>query len=293
MSRTPRLLLAALALAAGSAAAADERADAAKEQKATAEANLKQANLTAAHVETDDLLVYATLPEEKAKPLAAAAQKAHATAVKALKVEAPDKLWPGKLTLYVFTEPRQYRVFALLALKQSVRNQETYRFDVRGDTPAVLDGLTAGEKPTAEQLVTDAATLTAAAVLSRQAGAGAVVPEWLLLGFGKAAYLRSEGNATRLAAQKGRVRSYYTKTRGAAFTLKALADGEGETDLVGFSLAEYLAFGPEAAKFPTLLGALKPSDDVPMPTVESALGAVDWKWDAMENAWRKWVTSGR
>jgi len=286
-------LLAAIAIS--TVALADKRDDETKKQKTAAEANLKAAKLTAASVETDDLLVYATLPEDKAKPLAAAMQKSYVVAVKTLKIESSDKLWPGKLTVYVITDSRQYKGFVLQALKRSPAKGESYSMDLKAD-PVVLDGIVLGEKPTDVQVLSDAAALVAAAVLVKHTGTGGdKLPEWMQLGFGHASYLRSEGNAAKLMAHKNKVKALYSKTQGQAFKISVVTGGQANADseLLSTSLVEYIAFGPGSAKFLTVLNGLRPSDEQPNPTIDTALAAAEWKWEALEPAWQKWVNTGK
>src|SRR5262245_5511773 len=121
--------------------------------------------------------------------MAAAMQKAFDVAAKAVKAD--DKLFPGKLTAYVFAEPRQYKGFALQSRKRPVGKGETYALELRADTPFVLVGAEPGEKPTDAQLAEESAGLVASAVLARHAGSTAAIPEPILLGFGKVAYFRT------------------------------------------------------------------------------------------------------
>jgi hypothetical protein len=296
--RSPTRLTLAAILAAGLSltAAADERSDAAKKQKAAAAANLKAADLKAAHVETADLLVYAAVPEAKTKPLATALQQTFTVAAKALKVDSPEKLWPGKLTVYILPDSRQYKGFVLSALKRPAAKGETYALELRAEPPFVLAGMELGEKPTDAQVTETAAGLVASAVLSRHVGTGsAALPEPLLLGFGKAASMRTGGSTNRLATHRRQVRALYTKTQGKAFKLDTVTSGQTspDTELVGTSLAEFLAFGPGAGKFQAVLNGLKPSDDNRNPTLQLALAAAEWKPEEVEPAWQKWVYTGK
>ncbi len=289
-------LAASLAIAVSAVALADKRDDETKKQKAAGEGYLKSAKLTAAFVETNDLLVYGTIPEDKAKPLAAAMQKSYAAAVKVLKVESSDKLWPGKLSAFVFADTRQYKSFSLLALKRSPERLETNTSDLKADVPYVLDGIVLGEKPTDMEVLVEASALVAAAVLVKHTGSGGdKLPEWMQLGFGHAAFLRSEGNSARLTAHKAKVKALYAKTQGKAFKVATVTGGQANADseLLGTSLAEYMAFGPGAAKFPMVLTGLRPTDEQPNPTFDTALAAAEWKWEALEPAWQRWVTTGK
>src|SRR5215212_8496281 len=99
-----RLLVFAALLFVGTAARADDVTD---KQKKLAADNMKQADVAVfATVETDDLILVATLPDEKAKGLAAQLQKTSVLARKVLQYEDKEKPWTGKLTVYFLTESK-------------------------------------------------------------------------------------------------------------------------------------------------------------------------------------------
>jgi len=275
----------------------DEKSDAAKKQKAVADAMLKSAKLTTTHAESDDLLVYSSFSEEKTKALAASAQKTYATGLKALKVAADDKLWPGKLTLIVLPESRQYKGFVLSALKRSPTNRESFAFELRSDEPFVLVGTALGEKPTDTEMITEAAGFVAAAVLNKKAGTGAAgLPEWFMKGFARATHIHADGNAAKATAFHAKVKALYAKYRGNGFkpvNVWTNMIASTETDTVATSFIEYLAFGPEAEKFPKLIQAMKPTEEVPSPTIATALEAVAWPADGIEAGWKKWIATGK
>src|SRR4051812_16517906 len=213
---------------------AQERAEAAKKQKAAAEAKLTAAKFKAAAAETDDLLVFATLSEEKTKALSAAMQKTYAVAAKPLKLDPASPPWPGKLTVFVFTEPRQYKTFLLDALKRPPLPRETRALELRGDTPTAIDGVGLGEKPTYAQVTAEVSGLVAAALLSRKAGVGGTIPfslpDWLQTGFGQVCYARADANGSRLTAHRSKVKALYNRTRGLGFTTAAVWGGTGSTE---------------------------------------------------------------
>ncbi|OWK34680.1 hypothetical protein [Fimbriiglobus ruber] len=291
-------LFPALVLVAGLSAAgafADDRADAVKKQKETAADNLKAANLKMASAETADLLVFASLPEDKAKSLGAALQKVHDTGAKALTFDPPSNVWGGKLSIYVITDQKKYKTFLLDALRQVPQGRETYRFGLRADAPYILDGIVQGDKPSDVAISTEAAVLVAGALLNKKAGTTATtnLPEWLQTGFGRATLARSD--AAKLAAFKSKVRALYNKTRGEPFKPSWVWGDSASPDreLVASSFAEYLAFGPVADKFPLFLGAFKPDENGTTPGVDTAFTAADWKADDLEAGWKKWVMTGK
>lgn len=275
----------------------DEKSDAAKKQKAAADALLKSAKLTTTHAESDDLLVYSSFSEDKTKALAASAQKSYVAGRKALKVAADEKLWPGKLTVIVLPESRQYKGFVLSALKRSPTNRESFTFELRSDEPFVLIGTALGEKPTDAEMMAEAAGFVAAAVLNKKAGTGAAgLPEWFSRGFARATHIHTEGNASKATAFHQKVKALYSKYRGNGFKPANVWDNmiaSAETNTVATSFVEYLAFGPEAEQFPKLIQALKPTEESPNPTVATALAAIEWPVDSIESSWRKWIASGK
>src|SRR5260221_13884817 len=89
---------------------ADEHEDALAKQKTAAEAAWKKLEFKdpAAPVETPNLIVYSRLSAEKTKALGASLDKIFAVALKALKYDAMDKPWPGKLAVFVLPERGEF-----------------------------------------------------------------------------------------------------------------------------------------------------------------------------------------
>ena len=56
---------------------------------------------------------------------------------------------------------------------------------------------------------------------------------------------------------------------------------------------DYLAFGPCAADFPKFLNAFRPSEAIPMPTVDQVLEAMMWKAADLDKTWKKYVATGK
>lgn len=284
-------LLAALTMV----ATADERSDAIKKQKEAAEANVKVAELKLAAAETPDLLVYAPYSETKTQAIAGVMQKAYMSASKALGVKTDEPVFAGKLTVYVMPNTKMYRQFVLKVAKRVPDRKESFRFELSGDVPTVLNGIEPSGKSTDVQVAADAASVVGAAVLRQKIG-GTAPPEWLLLGFGRATYVRSDGpSGAKLTAHKQKLRTLMSKSRGQAFKCEVAISGSsgGDNDLVATSLAEYLAYGPQADKFSALVGALKPDENGNAPSFDQALQSLEWTPDAFEMGWQKWVATGK
>src|SRR5262245_52647369 len=249
-------LLVTLVLTGSTARAADEVVE---KQKKTAAANMKLAEVvTWATVETDDLIVCATLPDEKAKTFAAQLQKTYLVARKALQYEEKEQPWTGKLTVYFLTESRQFKMFMRAALGESPRDAE-FHMVLKGDAPFLLDQADLSNPAAEPEAFGEAASLVAVAVLTSKAGSGSMVADWARTGFGRAVSLRAEGpNAKRVMAYRTRAKAVVVGTSGRpGAKLSDVWDGGAKDGTVlATSLMDYLAFGPKAADFPKVVNAL-------------------------------------
>lgn len=292
MSRTvPLAAVLVVLVLTGPPARAD---DTSEKQKKIAAANMKQAEIaTWATVETPNLIVVATLSDEKAKALADGLQKCHATARKALQYEDKEQPWPGKLTVYFVTEPKLFKSFMRTVVGESPGDAESHVV-LKGDAPFVLD-LGEVSSPAAEaEAYTDAGAHVANALLSARTGSGVVLPDWARVGFGRAVSLRSGGaNSPRMTAYRTRARA--AVVGGAGKPGAKLADvWEGANRDLATSLMDYFAFGPKAADFPKVVTALRPGENNTPPQLPMALEtATGMKWMDLELAWKKWVQSGK
>lgn len=299
MKPTRTLFAALLAvIGSGPAGRADDAADTLAKQREAVKANVQAGKVALATAETGELIVCAPYPAERVARLAADVQKAYAGALKALKYETKDDPVPGKLAVYVLTDPKAHKVFLLQALKRSPRGKEAVDLVLRGDAPHVVLNAGADEKPTEAGVTAQAGRAVAAALLNVKAGTTsgeAGLPGWLETGFGNAVTLRLDGSAGRLAAHKAKVKTLTQKTQGLALSLKAVAGevASPDADAVATSFAEYLVYGPGADKFPGILTALKPGEGNDAPTIWTALTAADWKAEDAEAGWRRWVLTGK
>jgi hypothetical protein len=276
---------------------AKERLAAIKKQKDSAESKIKASKLKMSQAETDSLLVFSPLSEEKTTKMAASMQKSHALATKTLKIDAPGP-WKGKLTVMLFQENRQFKSFVLDALKRPTQGRETMTMELKGDFPTVLIGSGLGEKPTDATMNSEAAGAVATAVLNRKAGVGTSainfqLPEWLASSFGRVIYARTD--STRLGNFRSKVKSVYGKSNGQQFKAMNVWDAPpiADLDVIQASFVDYLAFGPLNSKFVAFAQAFKPEDENRPPDVASVLTAQEWKAEDLEAGWKKWVLTGK
>ena len=266
--------------------------DAATEKMA--KAGLKKTTV----VETTDLIVHSTWPEAKAKSLAAGVQKVYESTHKSLKFEKADTLWPGKLTVFFIPERKEFNAFIRLVEQRKPDSSDTSSVQVRGKEPYILVGVETDSKLTDADMTTEVGEAVAEALLNIKAGvtAGAVaLPGWITTGFGKLMTHRVDGNATKLAAHKAKVRTLYSKGKAAPLqAADAWAETKTkETDTVAMSVVEFLLFGPDPTKFTKVLSGFKPNDERPKPTLVQALEVADYTPDTLDAAWKAWLAKGK
>lgn len=291
---TRLLLLIGLTLAAGPARGADDD-KAVEAQKAAATANLTKAGLKkVATVETANLIVVSSLTEAKAKGMADAAQKVFTFARTALKLEEKDAIAPGKLTVVVLGDPREYSSYIRIVTQARPDGKDWFSINTRGDTPTASIVLENGDKLKDAEAQATVSGIVAAALLNKKAGTNSTtgpLPEWVQLGFGKLMVAKAAGGAA--------MTDYRTKSKalvtGKAKTVVRAADVWGgvkfkDSDLAAASLVEYMMYGTEGDKFFQFVAAFKPDETTAAPTVASALAAAEWKPDALEVGWKIWAS---
>lgn len=262
-------------------------------QKSAVTANLSKAGLKKlATVETKSLLVLTSLPESRAKAIADAAQKTFAFAHKALKLD--DTLWPGKLTLVVLGESREFSAYVRVVTQKRPDANDWFTINVRGDVPTAAVVVEAGEKAKDAELGATVSTIVAASLLNKKAGTSPTtgsLPEWVQLGFGKLMVVKGTGGSA-LVDYRAKVKALVVGTKSKPSPVR-LADTWGGTkskdaDLVSMSVVEFMMYGVEGDKFPAFAAAFKLNENGTNPSVENAFEAVEWKMDAFEIGWKVW-----
>jgi hypothetical protein len=274
--------------------AQDAKAVFAKQKEAVV-ANLKIADLPKATVtETDNFFVVGAVAQEKGKVLGALLEKVVPVARKGLQYDSKEEVWKGKLAVYYLPESRDFKSFIRSAIM--IRPEGVY-YDVRSETPLVVDPVEISGKATEADQFANTATIVAGAYLKAR-GTTANIPEWLRIGFGRATAFRAEGLTSK------RYQSYKSQAKtavggGKTGTAAAISDLWAETkpvnaDLLAASLVEYMAYGPGSANFIKLVYGFRPDENGNSPSVEQALEAAGWKDIPMlETNWRKWVATAK
>lgn len=274
--------------------AQDAKTTAAKQKEAVV-ANLKKTDLSKATiVETDNFFVVGLMPEEKVKTLGAMLEKIVPVARKGLQYGPKEEAWKGKLAVYYLPENRDFKNFIRTMI---MMKPDGIYYDVRSDTPFVVDPVDVSGKPTETDLFANTAANVAGAYLKAR-GTTANIPDWILNGFGRATAFRAEGLMSK------RYQNYRTQAKSVAAGAKGNSPAEigdlwGEikpanADILAASVVEYMAYGPGSANFIKLINGFRPDENGNTPSVGQALEGAGWKDVPMlEMAWRKWTTAGK
>jgi hypothetical protein len=238
--------------------------------------------------ETDHLLLLAPkATERRLKEIGANLEKSFSLAVKALQLNPKEDLWPGKLTVYLIPEREQFTAFVRRIEKRRLDGDESGSHFVDSEIPHAA-GSPARTKndPSLEH---QAGIQVAAALMQKKAGAKVLLPEWLVFGFGRASVWRALPSDKGVANERRLLRGLISgKKRTAANVWNNMVEAE-EAGVLRASLAEFLAFGPGAAKFPALVNGFKPGENQDSRTLEQALESSGLESKVIEARWGAWA----
>jgi hypothetical protein len=275
-----------LAFVVGGAEPAEDPAAKVAAQKKKAEENWEMVEAGPfAHLETRHLLLYApSAMEKQLKPLGAFLEKHHDLAWAALQLEKKDEL-PGKVTVYLFAAREPFTAFLRRVEKRRVQADDEGNYSAADDDlhaaagPARKGGLPP-EAVAGQQL--------AALLLARKAGKNTPLPGWLLSGFGRATYYRAAPPGTKVVLDERRQAARLARVRSAADVWNGTADSEEMNALSG-SLVDFLAYGPGAGKFPSLVVGFRPDENQDSRTAAQAMEAAGLMGDVIDKRWRAWA----
>lgn len=279
------------ALAVAHRADAQDKTDGAQARAAAVE-NLKKVKIDKPTVtESENFVVAGTMPEEKAKALAAVLERAYAVGRKGAQLGEKDFAWKGKLVVYYLPDAGEFkRLMRTVFQEQADGAYANFKLE----PPALVDPADAPGKPTEADLYFNTAARVCGELVRAKGTGTQEVPGWLRDGFGRASAMRAEGTtAKRYAAYKSAARA--AVQRGAKLDDVLSGTKTPAGDVPATSFAEFLAYGPRAADFGKLIDALRPSDENPTPTVQAqGFAALGWKdAAAAEAAWKRWVQTGK
>lgn len=257
-------------------------------QKDTIRAAMKSAEIPdSSLVESANLLVCGTLPLDKLKSLSSKLERQIGIATKALQFDKGDRPWPGKLAVYALDDRAQFRSFVRQIEKRSPDEAEQGSQSLRSDVPHVAAG--PGKDKNGNSVETQAGLDVAAAVLAGRAKA-APLPEWVVVGFGRA-------TAAHAAGQSAGVRKKAAKDLIRA-RLKPRDAWNEEIPreprmVLAQCVMDFLLYGGGAAKPIEFLGGFRGDDEKPNKTAVDALTAANLTVDQFESAFLRWLVSSR
>ncbi len=280
-----------------SSVAQDDPKAATEKQKQSIVANFTKLKIPKPFVaETDGLIVYSPLPENRVKSLSENLQKVFTFAKANLKFEATEKLWPGKLSVVVFSDPRQLDFYLRTIEQVKPERDNWYMLNIRSELPVVLVCPERASKSTDTELTNDVGTLVSMALLNKKGGT-ATLPIWVQMGYGRITSIRADSKMSTLAnyRAKAKVVVVGSRTKPAPVRLDDVWSGakNAESELVWTSLLDYMAYGPGAENFPKFLNGFRPGENGAEGSVMAALESAEWKSEELELAWKRWVLTGK
>jgi hypothetical protein len=256
------------------------------QQKRALETNSAAAQIPASAIfESANLLLCGTLPDSKLRTLSSSLEKQYSAVVAALQFDNNDKPWLGKLGVYVFADRAQFRSFVRTIEKRSPDDAEQGSQALKSDTPHVAAG--PGRTPTAPTAETQAGLELATAILAGRAKA-TPLPEWVIVGFGRATAAHSAGQAAGVR-KKGARELIRARLRPRDAWNEAIPYDQRMTLAAG--IMDFIVYGNGAGKPIEFLGGFRPDEDKPTKSPEDALAAAKLSIDQFEAAFIKWLGS--
>jgi len=292
MPRTlARTLTAMLLLAPFVSGADDDPKLTAQKKKAQENWALLEAGTPIVH-ETPHLVIFASKSlEGRIKDAGATLEKHYAMAEEALKLDPKKELWPGKLIVYLFAERDEFTSYVRRVAKRRLDPEDTSGRAIEGDMPSVYAGPPRSKQ--AVNLELHVAEEVAGALLQKKAGARVPVPDWLQVGFGRATTWRIAPRDKATLDARTEARDIMTKKKRSVQQVWNSEVAPEEAVVLRPTLADLLAYGPGASRFPQFVTGFRPQDNQPRRSTEQALETAGIKVDNLAKVWPDFVRNLR
>lgn len=277
-------------------AAGQEQADPVKQQKEKAQANWKRAfeKSPFLHVETANLLIYAspTLTEKRIKDCSGVLETELGFVRKAVAVDPKKPLWPGKLTVFLLDDRRLLNSFIRVVEKRRPEGGELGSHVFMGEEPHIA--ATAPPTPRDLTLEAQAGEQLASVALKAKEGENSGIPEWLVLGFARASIWRTL--ATPVArkqreVERQRALAVMTLNKRSVKDLWGNSLGDDELPYLRAGIADFLAYGPYADRFPQFMKAFKPEENTTK-SMDDILESIKMSPERMDREVPAWLRQG-
>jgi hypothetical protein len=241
-----------------------------------------------AHQETKHLLLYVPKGMDKRlKDAGVLLEKHYDLAKKALAYD-KEEPWTGKLTVYLFAERPHFTAFVRRVEKRRVMEGDSSSFSA-DDPPHAAAGPGRGKQALPAEA--EAGEQVAVAMLVRKAGLRTPLPGWLTNGFGRATRYRAAPR-DKYVLDERRLATRLSAKHSAADIWGGTLEAD-EVDPLHGSLADFLAYGPGASKFPALVEGFKPGENMLEKTMAQAMEAAGVNADRVGKLWKAWVQNPR
>jgi len=238
--------------------------------------------------ESDHFIVMAPKPLEKnLKDIGILLEKSYDMAGKLL-YKADDEIFPGKLTVYLMPEPKDFDSYLRRIEKIRVSSEEVGYVNANDDKLRV-----AVSPPRAKgdpEVNVQAAQQAAIAILQRKVGVRNPLPIWFSHGFGRATYYRAGGASDRAVIAERRNASKWAtmNKRNIQDTWNGGATGE-EANALAAGTMDFLAYGPGKSKFLGIVDGFKPDENGRPKTFDQALQAVELTPMGINPNWQRFI----
>jgi hypothetical protein len=235
-------------------------------------------------LETPHFLLASTLEADKLRLMQAQLEKLVPVVRAPLGLPSGEMPWKGKLAICYLPEPRDFRTFVRENLQQQ---PERVHYSLESETPLlVTSGQAVGATTEADR---QQVVLTQVAQAFLQAKSPqSQLPFWLSGSFGRVCLRRADGlKSPRYTQYRKQVLQLIRENRLKPSDLLAQEPPE-RAEVLAESLVEFLAFGPDADKFPILLSSFRPAEDGQIPSAASVLERLGLSGMTLEERWRNW-----
>lgn len=266
-------------LFAASSLTADEKDDGLAKQKEVAGELWKKMEFTKEPtlVESKNFLLYSRLPEARTKSLSGTLEKHLATLHKALKFEATESVWKGKLAVFVLPDRSDFVSFIRKSQKRSPRDGEVTFGTIAGNEPLLVIGEPDQPRQTPENLATYE---LAVSLLKRKMGAGEP-PDWVADGLVRATAYRVANPGLKTRGFKAPVAPFST-------LWSEQASPELRSSYAAY-VVDYLVYGPGADLLSNFLSAIRPGENGATPSGDAIFKTLTGDWATFEVYARKWI----
>jgi hypothetical protein len=237
--------------------------------------------------ESAHFLVVGTLPGKSSALIAESLETAYVKACKALELDKDPGPWPGKLTIFLLHEAKEYSQLVRLAQRRKPDEDEHGSRSIDGTIPHIV---ACPHKAAGELGVPGTACTQMVALLMEYKLKGQQVPAWLGEGFGRATALHVFASGT-LAAERRKAAAFITKNNRTASDVIDNNLKAEETPVLRFSLADYLAYSGKTGKFLPLLQGFGLDAKGNPGNLDAALKSANLTREELNNNWVKYAKS--